>query len=78
MIKHVAKLHELRPAHDTLGVLKTAVMPKPLRDVSMAEDAKESLEYKYYLTPTWDELVPFPTSKRFLGSLSVSCKGPFC
>ncbi|TAQ84346.1 hypothetical protein B7494_g7332 [Chlorociboria aeruginascens] len=47
MIKYIAKLKDLRVAHDKLGRLKRAKTP---------------LGVENYLTVTWDELVPFPTT----------------
>lgn len=48
MIKYIAMLKDLRVGHDKLGRLKRASTP---------------LGVQNYLTVTWDELVPFPTSK---------------
>jgi len=47
MIKYIAQLAYLRPAHGGLGRLKTAMTKDGYR----------------YMTPQQDRLVPFPTSK---------------
>lgn len=48
MLKYLATLKDLRVAHDRLGRLKMAKTPRGVES---------------YMTVTWDELVPFPTSK---------------
>jgi linoleate 10R-lipoxygenase len=51
MLKYLAKLKDLRVAHDKLGRLKRAKTPTGVQ---------------CYLTIQWDQLVSFPTSKFFL------------
>ena len=48
MIKYAAKLRFLRLAHDTAGRLKTAATPDGWGE--------------RYLSPQWDQLLPFPTT----------------
>jgi len=48
MIKYAAKLSYLRQAHDTAGRMKTAATPDGWGE--------------RYLSPQWDQLLPFPTT----------------
>lgn len=55
LVAHAATLKDLRQAHDTPGMVKEVETPKTGIEV---EDAYR----ERYMTPKWDEVVPFPTS----------------